>query len=90
MLQKGSKGKISVESDISNLELYFDKLGIRKNKNDHAKMVVKGTFDSPKSGIMDFSVIGAKDFSIKGDVVIADASVQASIKEIKWIQRSLI
>ena len=88
-INKDSKGKISVESDISNLELYFDKLGIRKNKNDHAKMVVKGTFDSPKSGILDFSVIGAKDFSIKGDVVIADESVQASIKEIKYIETDL-
>ena len=88
-INKDSKGKISVESDISNLELYFDKLGIRKNKNDYAKVVVKGTFDNPKSGILDFSVVGAKDFSIKGDVVIADESVQASIKEIKYMETDL-
>ena len=41
-LNKNSKGYIKVDSDISNLELYFDKLGIRKGKNSPARVKIDG------------------------------------------------
>ena len=88
-VNKDSKGYISVDSDISKLDLYFDKLGIRKNIGDKAKLVVNGLFETPSSGKLDFSLTGEKNLSIKGDIIIEDEHTKANIIEIKHKETDL-
>jgi hypothetical protein len=88
-INKNSQGVISVNSDISNLDLYFDKLGIRKKKNEHARIIVNGIFDDPTSGVLDFAITGDGGLNINADVIIKNESLQAHIKEIKTKETDL-
>lgn len=82
-LNKDSKGYIKVDSDISNLELYFDKLGIRKAKNAPARVKVDGLFEDPTQGIINFHTYNDKNLSIKGDVTIENNEAKIDLEEIK-------
>lgn len=80
-INKDSNGFIVINSDISNLGLYFDKLGIKKEKNDPANLEIKGKFDTPTSGEFRFSAVG-KDLNINGDITIKNNLIEADIKKI--------
>lgn len=82
-LNKNSKGYIKVDSDISNLELYFDKLGIRKGKNAPARVKIDGLFEDPTKGIINFHTYNDKDLSIKGNVKIENNKAEIDLDEIK-------
>jgi len=88
-INKNSQGVISVNSDISNLDLYFDKLGIRKKKDEHARIIVNGMFEDPTSGELDFAITGDGGLNINADVIIKNESLQAHIKEIKTKETDL-
>ncbi|MDP4708412.1 MAG: DUF3971 domain-containing protein [Rickettsiaceae bacterium] len=88
-INKDSQGVISVNSDISNLDLYFDKLGIRKKKNEHARIIVNGIFEDPTSGVLDFAITGDGGLNVNADVIIKNESLQAHIKEIKTKETDL-
>ncbi|MDG1437028.1 MAG: DUF3971 domain-containing protein [Rickettsiaceae bacterium] len=78
---KNSKGLIVVNSDVSNLDLYFDKLGIKKDKNAPANIEIKGAFDTPTSGVFKFAATG-EDLNINGDITINNNLIEADIKQI--------
>ena len=82
-VNKHNKGLITVDSDISNLDLYFDKLGIHKKKNEKAQLIVNGIFNDPSKGTLDFSIAGDKGLNIQGNLVIEDETLRADIQEIK-------
>jgi hypothetical protein len=82
-VNKDSKGYITVDSDISELELYFDKLGIRKGKNVPARIKINGLFDNPTSGVIDFNTYSDNGLSILGDVKISDSEALVNFEEIK-------
>jgi hypothetical protein len=82
-VNKNSQGEILVDADISELDLYFDKLGIRKKKNQQARVVIRGSFSDPTEGNLDFSVKGENDIKINGDVIFKEEAVQVNISEIK-------
>lgn len=88
-LNKNSKGYIKVDSDISNLELYFDKLGIRKAKNAPARVRIDGLFDDPTQGIINFHTYNDKDLSIKGDVKIENNKAEIDLNEIKYKETNI-
>jgi hypothetical protein len=67
-----NEGKISLNSDFKNLDLYFDKLGIHKNKGETADFVLNGTMKSPSSGNINFNLTGANNLHIKGSVNITN------------------
>ncbi len=78
-----NKGLITVNSDISNLDLYFDKLGIHKKKNEKAQLIVNDMFNAFSKGVLNFSIIGDKRLNIQGSLVIEDETLRADIQEIK-------
>jgi hypothetical protein len=82
-VNKDSKGYITVDSDISELELYFDKLGIRKGKDVPARVKINGLFDDSNSGIINFNTYSNNGLSIIGDVEITNAKTIVTFKEIK-------
>lgn len=82
-VNKNSQGIILVDTDISGLDLYFDKLGIRKKINDKASVVIKGIFLDPTTGNLDFNVTGEKDLKINGDIIFKDEAFQVNVSEIK-------
>lgn len=86
---KNSQGFISINSDISGLDLYFDKLGIRKQENQKARFLVNGIFNDPKSGSFDFSVTGENKLAINGNVSINNGKFLSKIKQIKSKQTNL-
>ena len=82
-LNKNSKGYIKVDSDISNLGLYFDKLGIRKKKNIPARIKIDGLFEEPTKGFISFHAYNDKDLSIKGDADIKGSEAKVNLNEVK-------
>lgn len=64
------EGKISARSDLKNLDLYFDKLGIHKNKGESANFVLKGGMETPVKGNINFSLNGANNLDINGNILI--------------------
>lgn len=82
-LNKNSKGQIIVDTDISNLDLYFDKLGIRKKSNDPSHLIVNGEFTSPTKGEVNFSVNSNSGIKTSGKVDIDKDRAVAHIHEIK-------
>jgi hypothetical protein len=67
---KDFKGIIAIDADITNLDLYFDKLGIRKKQNDKSNLVVTGTFTDPTKGEIDFSVSSKSGLKTTGTIHI--------------------
>ena len=88
-LHKNSQGLILVNSDISNLDLYFDKLGIHKKKNANARIIVNGIFNDPTSGVFDFAITGDGGLNINADIIIKDEYLKAHINEIKTKETDL-
>lgn len=86
---KDSKGLIAVDSDITGLDLYFDKLGIRKKKNDKSRLVISGAFTDPTKGKIDFSVSSQSGLKTNGTINIDSNKATANIKEIKHKQTNL-
>jgi len=82
-INKQSKGYITVDSDITNLELYFDKLGIRKEKNVPARIKIDGLFDDPTHGTISFNTFSNEGLSVVGDVEITNSKAEINFKEIK-------
>ncbi len=82
-LNKNSKGQIIVDTDISNLDLYFDKLGIRKKSNDPSHLIVNGEFTSPTTGEVNFSVSSDSGIKTSGKVNIDKDKAVVNIHEIK-------
>lgn len=82
-LNKNSKGYIKVDSDISNLGLYFDKLGIRKKKNIPARIKIEGLFEEPTEGTINFHAYNNQNLSIKGDVKIINNEAKFDLNEVK-------
>ncbi len=82
-INKQSKGYITVDSDITNLELDFDKLGIRKEKNVPARVKIDGLFDAPTHGMISFNTYSNKGLSVVGDVEIKSSKAEINFKEIK-------
>lgn len=80
---KDSKGIIAIDADITNLDLYFDKLGIRKKQNDKSNLVVTGTFTDPTKGEIDFSVSSKSGLKTTGTIHINSNKATADIREIK-------
>jgi hypothetical protein len=88
-VNKDSLGRIMVDADISKLDLYFDKLGIRKNINDPARVVIKGAFSDPTTGSLDFSVTSEKGIKVIGDIILKDEVFQVNLNEIKTKETDL-
>lgn len=88
-INKDSKGIITADSDITDLDLYFDKLGIRKKQNDESKLVVKGIFVDPTEGMIDFSVASHSGLKTNGSVKINSNKTTINIKEIKHKETNL-
>lgn len=86
---KNSKGFITVDSDITGLDLYFDKLGIRKKKNDKSRLVISGAFTDPTKGRIDFYVSSQSGLKTNGTILIDSNKATADIKEIKHKQTDL-
>lgn len=82
-INKQSKGYITVDSDISNLELYFDKLGIRKGKNVPSRVKINGLFSDPTHGLFTFNTYSNQGLSIVGDVKIENSKTEINLSEIK-------
>ena len=82
-LNRDSKGYIKVDSDISNLGLYFDKLGIRKKKDIPARIKIDGLLEEPTEGVINFHAYSGRDLSIKGDVEIKSNEAKFNLNEIK-------
>ncbi|MBN8512130.1 MAG: hypothetical protein J0L79_03755 [Rickettsiales bacterium] len=82
-LNKNSKGQIIVDTDISNLDLYFDKLGIRKKSNDPSHLIVNGEFTSPTKVEVSFLVNSNSGIKTSGKVDIDKDRAVAHINEIK-------
>ncbi|PCJ29686.1 MAG: hypothetical protein COA94_00485 [Rickettsiales bacterium] len=80
---KDSKGFINIESDISDLDLYLDKLGIHKKKNDKANLTVNGSFDDPTTGVFQFSITGENKLSMSGEIAMENEEFTIDIKELK-------
>ncbi|MDA9163263.1 DUF3971 domain-containing protein [Rickettsiaceae bacterium] len=88
-VNKNDKGFIKVDSDISNLDLYFDKLGIRKQKNNKSRIIINSIFDDPTRGALDFAIIGQKGLNIKGDIKIENNAAKIDVQEIKSLGTDL-
>jgi len=86
---KDSKGIIAIDSDITDLDLYFDKLGIRKKQHDKSRLVVTGTFTDPTKGKIDFSVSSKSGLKTSGTIHIDSNKATADIKEIKHKETDL-
>ncbi|GAB4162343.1 MAG: DUF3971 domain-containing protein [Rickettsiaceae bacterium] len=82
-VHKNSIGIISVDSDITGLDLYFDKLGIHKKKNDKARILIDGTFTDPTIGNIGFNVNSHGGLKVKGNVSIKDGQAFIGIPELK-------
>ncbi len=86
---KDSKGIIAVDSDITGLDLYFDKLGIRKKQKDKSRLVITGAFTDPTKGKIDFSVSSQSGLKTNGTINIDPGKATANIKEIKYKETDL-
>ncbi len=88
-VNKNDKGFIKVDSDISNLDLYFDKLGIRKQKNSKSRIVVNGVFEDQTKGSLDFAIIGQKGLNVNGNIEIENNAAKIDIQKIKSLGTDL-
>ena len=80
---KGSKGVIEVQSDLMDLELYFDKLGIRKQRNQKAQFSLVGEFEDVGNGKLELSLTGENNLNIKGDIFISGDKTIIALPQIK-------
>lgn len=80
---KGSKGIIEIASDLKDLDLYFDKLGIHKKQSETGKFVLNGEFDNANSGKIKFGVQGDNNLDIQGNMTIKDKVTEIIFSKIK-------
>lgn len=69
-------GKITLASDLKELEFYLDKLGIRKQIGETADLVVNGSLISTTNGSFDFKIEGSNGLNIKGKTSVKDDSIE--------------
>ncbi len=80
---KNSIGLLDVKSDLTNLELYFDKLGIRKKKGVKSNFLLKGAFSGKRDNKLSFTVKSADKLRVKGDVFIKKNITVLNIHKLK-------
>jgi hypothetical protein len=86
---KDSKGIIEIISDLKDLELYFDKLGIHKQQGETGKFVLNGEFKDANIGKIRFGVLGENNLDIQGDMAISDKVTEIIFPKIKHKQTDL-
>lgn len=69
-------GKITLASDLKDLEFYLDKLGIRKQIGETADLGVNGSLISTTNGSFDFKIEGSNGLNIKGKTSVHDNSIE--------------
>lgn len=72
-------GKILLDSDLKNLEFYFDKTGIHKMRGQKADLLLKGLLDSPTHGKIDFKLAGNNNLDVSGKIIIEDTQTEITI-----------
>jgi hypothetical protein len=82
-VNKGSKGTVSVDADITNLDLYFEKLGIRKLKNDKSNIVIDGVIYDATKGKINFNLASQNGLKVNGDIILKGNQTLINIKELK-------
>ena len=60
------EGRITVNSDLKNLDLYFDKLGIHKKQGEKSNFILNGILENPIKGKINFKVAGDNNLNING------------------------
>ncbi len=64
------EGKITTNSDLEKLDIYFDKLGIHKKKGEKANLALIGILESPTKGNINFNINGVNNLNITGSAKI--------------------
>lgn len=82
-------GKILVNSDLKNLDLYFDKLGIHKKKGEKANFTLNGTLESPTKGDINFNINGSNNLRVNGSVSINNNITQIILDNINHQETKL-
>ncbi|MFK7967625.1 MAG: DUF3971 domain-containing protein [Rickettsiaceae bacterium] len=89
--QKGTNiGMIKANSDLKNLDLYFDKLGIHKKKGKKADFTLNGILESPIKGDMNFNVSGSNNLKIDGSIDLNSGITKVILDNINHYQTKLI
>ncbi len=65
-INKNDIGYIDINSDLTNLDLFFEKLGIRKKKGKFAELNIRGEFKDIDTGKYKFRLKGDDKLDIKG------------------------
>jgi hypothetical protein len=80
---KDKKGMLSVSSDLKNLDLYFDKLGIHKKQGESAKLTLSGEFIDANTGNINLKILGKNNLNIIGQIALKDKITEITLPTIR-------
>ncbi|MBM3466436.1 MAG: DUF3971 domain-containing protein [Alphaproteobacteria bacterium] len=83
------EGRITVNSDLKNLDLYFDKLGIHKKQGEKSNFILNGLLESTTKGKINFKVDGDNNLNITGLIDINEATTKMILDKINHRQTEL-
>ena len=83
------EGRITVNSDLKNLDLYFDKLGIHKKQGEKSNFILNGILENPIKGKINFKVAGDNNLNINGLIDIDETTTKMILDKINHRQTEL-
>lgn len=83
------EGKITLSSDLKNLDLYFDKLGIYKKQGEKSNFILNGILEAPTKGKINFKVAGDNNLNISGLIDINETTTKMILDKINHRQTEL-
>ncbi|BBB57027.1 MAG: hypothetical protein KBD25_01705 [Rickettsiaceae bacterium] len=83
------EGRITVNSDLKNLDLYFDKLGIHKKQGEKSNFILNGILENPIKGKINFKVAGDNNLNISGLIDIDETTTKMILDKINHRQTEL-
>ena len=83
-------GTIKANSNLKDLDLYFDKLGIHKQKGERANFTLSGILESPVKGDINFNISGDNNLKINGSVGVNSAMTKIILDNINHHQTKLV
>ncbi len=83
-------GMIKANSDLKNLDLYFDKLGIHKEKGQKANFTMSGILESPVKGNIKFNINGSNNLKIDGSLDVNSDITKIILNNINYNQTKLV
>ncbi|NRB11192.1 MAG: hypothetical protein HRU35_06255 [Rickettsiaceae bacterium] len=86
---KDEKRFVTIESDLKNIGLYLDKLGIKKEQGHRGRLSAKGVFNDLKVGSLNFNITGENNLDISGTMQMKNNETQVIIPKIKYLETDL-